>query len=110
MSSEETRPGVVSLAAAVAAVRRELAVALGQAEGKGIRLGVSSLELDLQVEFAAGASESAAAELHVAQVTADPPAAVRHRLSLSLRPLDLTSGTPDELFIGDVTKRHGEQK
>lgn len=102
MSSESNRPGAVDLAAAVAGVRQALAKALADTKDDHVRLGVSGLDLEFQVEVLAGASTDGPAELRVIQPSADPAAG--HRVKLSLRPVDLRNGTPDDLFIGEVTQ------
>lgn len=101
MSSESTQPDVVSLSAAVAGVRQALAKALSDAGDQHIRFGLSCLDLEFHVEVSPGATENDPAELRVIQPAGDP--ATGHRIKLSLRPVNVLNGTPDDVFIGEFT-------
>ncbi|MFI6468006.1 trypco2 family protein [Streptomyces sp. NPDC050538] len=109
MSSDETNLGFVCLADVVAAVRRDLAAALSDADGQAIRFGVHSIDLDFHVEVVAGASRDQGVQLRVVQGGGSSPTGTNHhRVSMSLRPLHLLSGRPDDLYIGQQVEQRPE--
>ncbi|WP_109915443.1 trypco2 family protein [Streptomyces araujoniae] len=92
----------MTLEAAIAGVRQALGKAREDATGERFRFGLSSVDLDFHIEFSAGASTDGPAELRVVQLTED--SAAGHRIKLSLRPLDLSNGTQDDVFIEEITR------
>jgi hypothetical protein len=95
------KPAGVGLAEAIATVRSELAKALDEGKGKGVRFSTDSVEIELEVAFTSGGDLGGGVHLGVVEFGAKGTVerATTHRITLSLNPQSSNGGP---LALSDV--------
>jgi len=92
----------LGLAETVSALRRELSTAVAASVNESIGFGITSLDLEFEIEVEKRSTVKGDVRFWVVTAGADRSRAshARHRVSLSLKPVQKSAGENNDVYIG----------